>query len=632
MQFNELGLAAPILKALEGEGYTTPTPIQAQAIPAVLEGKDLLGIAQTGTGKTAAFALPILTLLAQTTKPPMRKGCRALVLSPTRELASQIAASFRTYGKFMGLKVAVIFGGVDIRKQIQNLAGGVDVIVATPGRLLDHVGERTVDLSGTEIFVLDEADQMLDMGFVKPIRQIASRLSRRRQNLFFSATMPKEIAGLADELLNPDPVKVSVTPVSKTADRVEQKIIFVEARKKRALLVELFGDQSMERTLVFTRTKRGADRVARHLELAGINASAIHGNKSQRQREKALEAFKRSDIKVLVATDIAARGIDIDNVSHVVNYELPEVPEAYVHRIGRTARAGASGQAISLCDAAERDLLRNIERITRQKIPSEDRRGDDTLESQPEPQRSRNGGSSGRPERSQRSGRPPQHARGRGRNEEGRSNGEGNPRPANRQRVAHGDGQVSERHAVETVGARPERRPRDAEGDRGNRSQRPAEANARRNEQGANGGHRKGPRPQGNRGNGRGERDDRYGQRGERRGASEFGAEGGRRSGEARGERTERGEPRGEHSSRSERPAQWNKAPRRDPAGGREDRSEGGRDGGRGRRNHAGDRQTNGNASGSDRPNRNHRGGANRQNPNRSKPQAQRPVSFGADI
>ncbi|MBU2581621.1 MAG: DEAD/DEAH box helicase [Alphaproteobacteria bacterium] len=378
MKFEDLGLAAPVLKALNGEGYTIPTPIQQQAIPPVLEGVDLLGIAQTGTGKTAAFALPILTRLTNDNREPMRKGCRVLVLSPTRELASQIAESFRVYGRYLGVKVAVVFGGVDIRKQIQTLSRGVDVVVATPGRLLDHVGQKTIDLSGTEIFVLDEADQMLDMGFVKPIRRIAGCLSKNRQNLFFSATMPTEIAGLADDLLN-KPVKVSVTPISKTADRIEQRVIFVEAPKKRALLVELFGNAELERTLVFTRTKRGADRVASHLEAAGIAAAAIHGNKSQRQRERALDSFKVGKTRVLVATDIAARGIDIDAVSHVVNFDLPEVPEAYVHRIGRTARAGASGRAISFCDNAERDLLRAVEKLTRQSIPTEDRRSDKSL-------------------------------------------------------------------------------------------------------------------------------------------------------------------------------------------------------------------------------------------------------------
>jgi ATP-dependent RNA helicase RhlE len=373
--FSDLGLAAPLLKALEGEGYTTPTPIQAKAIPAVLAGSDLLGIAQTGTGKTAAFALPILHRLAADPRPAPRKGCRVLVLSPTRELATQIADSFRTYGRHYGFHVAVVFGGVAHRPQIQALARGVDVLIATPGRLLDHMGERNAVLNGTEILVLDEADQMLDLGFEKPIRRIVSHLSSRRQNLFFSATMPREIAGLANELLR-NPVQVSVAPVGTTVERVSQRVIHVEASKKRALLAELFADPAMSRTLVFTRTKRGADRVAHHLETKGIRVAAIHGNKSQRQREQALEAFRESSIRVLVATDIAARGIDIDLVTHVVNFELPDVPEAYVHRIGRTARAGAAGIAISLCDVEEREQLRSIERLTRQSIAAEDRRND----------------------------------------------------------------------------------------------------------------------------------------------------------------------------------------------------------------------------------------------------------------
>ncbi|WP_020086931.1 DEAD/DEAH box helicase [Hyphomicrobium zavarzinii] len=376
--FSDLRLAEPILKALNEEGYTTPTPIQAKAIPPVMEGRNLLGIAQTGTGKTAAFALPILNRLAADRRAAPRKGCRVLVLSPTRELATQIGESFRAYGRHLGITVAVVFGGVAHRPQIQALSRGVDVLVAAPGRLLDLMEQRCADISGTEIFVLDEADQMLDLGFVKPIRRIVSHLSHRRQNLFFSATMPKEIAGLADELLQ-DPVKVSVAPVATTAERVRQRVIHIEAGKKRALLAELLADPAMERTLVFTRTKRGADRVARHLEGGGTKVAAIHGNKSQRQRENALEDFRTSRIKVLVATDIAARGIDIDLVTHVINYELPEVPEAYVHRIGRTARAGASGIAISLCDVDEREQLRAIERLTRQQIPHEDRRNDASI-------------------------------------------------------------------------------------------------------------------------------------------------------------------------------------------------------------------------------------------------------------
>jgi ATP-dependent RNA helicase RhlE len=370
--FDQLGLNAALLKTLNAEGYATPTPIQAQAIPPVLAGKDLMGIAQTGTGKTAAFALPILHRLAADRRPPLRQGARVLVLSPTRELATQIAQSFNTYGRHLDLSVALIFGGVPHRPQIRAMSRGVDVLVATPGRLLQHVDERSVVLSGTEIVVLDEADQMLDMGFIRPIRQILSKLSAKRQSLFFSATMPKEIDALAAEMLH-KPERVSVTPVAKTADRVRQSVIHIEPQRKHALLVELFADPAMRRTIVFTRTKRGADKVARHLEAAGIAVAAIHGNKSQGQREAALGAFRKGRIRGLIATDIAARGIDIDEVTHVVNYELPNVPESYVHRIGRTARAGAEGVAISLCAADERKLLRDIERLTRQSIASTDR-------------------------------------------------------------------------------------------------------------------------------------------------------------------------------------------------------------------------------------------------------------------
>ena len=378
MQFQDLGLPSPLLKALADEGYEAPTPIQAQAIPPIVGGADLLGIAQTGTGKTAAFALPILARLEADRRPAPRRGCRALILSPTRELAAQIGASFKTYGRHLGFRVAVVFGGVSMRAQIEALARGVDILVATPGRLIDHMDSRNAVISGTEIFVLDEADQMLDLGFFRPIRKIVGHLSARRQNLFFSATMPPEIAKLADELLV-DPVKVAVAPVATTAERVEQRVIHVEHAQKRGVLVELLADPDMARTLVFARTKRGADRVAQHLDKAGISSAAIHGNKSQRQREEALDAFKSAKVRVLVATDIAARGIDIDAVSHVVNFELPEVPEAYVHRIGRTARAGASGSAISLCDGEERSLLRAIERLTRQVIPAEDRRNDQSI-------------------------------------------------------------------------------------------------------------------------------------------------------------------------------------------------------------------------------------------------------------
>jgi ATP-dependent RNA helicase RhlE len=377
-QFSDLGLAQPLLKALHAEGYDKPTPIQAQAIPSVMQGKDLLGIAQTGTGKTAAFALPILHRLAADKQRPPRRGCRVLVLSPTRELASQIADSFRTYGRFMGVTVAVVFGGAKISPQIKALANGVDVLVATPGRLIDHLQQHTAYLGETEIFVLDEADQMLDLGFILPIRKIVAKLPAHRQNLFFSATMPTEIGKLAGELLK-DPAKVSVTPESTTVERVDQSLLFIEAPRKRALLAELFAEKALSRVIVFTRTKRGADRVARYLEASGVSAASIHGDKSQPQRERALAAFKAGACRALVATDIAARGIDVDSVSHVINYELPNVPEAYVHRIGRTARAGADGMAISLCSDDERPLLKDIQKTTRQTIPSFDRRNDPRL-------------------------------------------------------------------------------------------------------------------------------------------------------------------------------------------------------------------------------------------------------------
>jgi len=376
--FASLGLSAPILKALVREGYTTPTPIQAKAIPSVMLGRDLLGIAQTGTGKTAAFALPILHRLALDKKPAPRKGARCVVLAPTRELASQIAESFRTYGSGLGMTVAVVFGGAKYGPQIKALAAGVDVLVATPGRLIDHMGERTADLSSTEILVLDEADQMLDLGFLQPIKRIVSSMSKKRQNLFFSATMPTEIGKLAADLLI-DPVKVEVAPSATTVERIDQQLLFIEAPRKRALLVELFEDPKMTRALVFTRTKRGADRVAKYLEAAQISAAAIHGDKSQSQRERALASFKAGKVRALIATDIAARGIDVDSVSHVIQYELPQVPESYVHRIGRTARAGAGGIAISFCADDERGLLKDIQKTTRQTIPTFDRRNDRQL-------------------------------------------------------------------------------------------------------------------------------------------------------------------------------------------------------------------------------------------------------------
>lgn len=372
-QFSELGLAEPVLRALAQEGYDAPTPIQAQSIPSLLDGKDLLGIAQTGTGKTAAFALPILDRLSKSDTRTPKGACRVLVLAPTRELAAQIGDSFRAYGRFLNVRTTVVVGGVAPGPQIKAIAPGVEVLVATPGRLLDHVDSGKLSLKHVEVVVLDEADHMLDLGFLPPIKRIVKMLPRNRQNLFFSATMPGQIGQLAGDMLS-DPVKVSVTPVATTQERVEQSVYLIERTRKRQLLAELLDNPVFKRTLVFTRTKRGADRVARHLEANKISAAAIHGNKSQNQRERALNAFKDGQINVLVATDIAARGIDVDSVSHVVNFELPNVPESYVHRIGRTARGGASGTAIAFCDEEERGLLRDIEKTTRQSIPVIDRR------------------------------------------------------------------------------------------------------------------------------------------------------------------------------------------------------------------------------------------------------------------
>ena len=366
--FTDLNLSEPLLRALTAEGYEKPTPIQAQSIPSLLAGKDLLGIAQTGTGKTAAFALPILQKLSQHTERPARGTCRALILSPTRELAAQIGESFRVYGKFLKVTRAVVFGGVSLNKQVDILRGGVDVVVATPGRLVDLIERKALTLAKVEIFVLDEVDQMLDLGFIHAIRKITGMLPSHRQNLFFSATMPKEIAGLANNLLT-DPVKVEVTPVATTAERVNQSVIHVDPANKAKLLAALLQDNNMTRTLVFTRTKHGADKVMKHLSNAGFTAAAIHGNKSQNNRERALAGFKAGKILVLVATDIAARGIDVDGVSHVVNYDLPHVPESYVHRIGRTARAGAEGSAIAFCTPEDRGLLRDIEKTIRAQVP-----------------------------------------------------------------------------------------------------------------------------------------------------------------------------------------------------------------------------------------------------------------------
>jgi ATP-dependent RNA helicase RhlE len=368
MQFAELGLIPPIAQAVAGQGYEKPTPIQAQAIPHVLAGRDLLGLAQTGTGKTAAFALPILQRLAHIAPGRGHRYIRCLVLTPTRELAAQIGESFTTYGAHLPLRTTVIFGGVGEHPQKQALRNGIDILVATPGRLLDLCGQGLVDLKQLEVFVLDEADRMLDMGFIHDVKRVINMLPSRRQTLFFSATMPREAQELADRLLY-QPETVAVVPPSTTAERVEQEAFLVEKADKRSLLVEVLRDTSMKRVLVFSRTKHGANRIAEHLEKAGIGAEAIHGNKSQNARERALSNFKSGRIRVLVATDIAARGIDIDDVTHVVNFDVPEVPETYVHRIGRTARAGASGMAMTFIEHEERQDWRNIVKLTRQDIP-----------------------------------------------------------------------------------------------------------------------------------------------------------------------------------------------------------------------------------------------------------------------
>jgi ATP-dependent RNA helicase RhlE len=372
MSFAEMGLSASLLKAIQHEGYTTPTPIQQQSIGHVLAGKDLLGIAQTGTGKTAAFALPILDRLAAAggTKQRGRKA-RVLVLSPTRELATQIAASFSAYGRHTGLRQTVIYGGVSQHPQARAIRDGVDIVVATPGRLMDLMNQGLVKLDGIEILVIDEADRMFDMGFIRDIRKIVSQLPTNRQTLLFSATMPADIRELANSVLK-DPVRVQVAAKNAAADTVEQAVYFVEKRNKPTLLKHVIATHAMSRVIVFTRTKHGADKVARSLAKAGIRSEAIHGNKSQNARQRSLMNFKSNKPPVLVATDVAARGLDIDEVSHVVNYDLPDVAETYVHRIGRTGRAGATGVAVSFCDRDERACLRDIEKLLGKKTPIRD--------------------------------------------------------------------------------------------------------------------------------------------------------------------------------------------------------------------------------------------------------------------
>ena len=371
MKFTELNLISPILLAIKAQGYENPTPIQQQAIPRILARQDLLACAQTGTGKTAAFALPILQLLTEKNKPlPVGRPreIRVLILTPTRELASQIGESFSSYGKELDLRNTVIFGGVGQNPQANAIRKGVDIVVATPGRLLDLMKQRLVKFTSLEIFVLDEADRMLDMGFIHDVRRVIAAIPKMRQTLFFSATMPPEINKLAQQILT-RPVRIEVTPVATTAEKIVQSVFLVEKNKKTSLLIQQLKDPATVRSLVFTRTKRDANHVTEALVAAGIGAVAIHGNKSQGARERALANIKKGAIRVLVATDIAARGIDIDQISHVFNYDIPNVPESYVHRIGRTARAGKEGIAVSFCSAEERSFLADIERTIRKKIP-----------------------------------------------------------------------------------------------------------------------------------------------------------------------------------------------------------------------------------------------------------------------
>ncbi|NOY26587.1 MAG: DEAD/DEAH box helicase, partial [Oligoflexia bacterium] len=368
-QFSSLGLSEPLLQAISACGYITPTPIQVQAIPPLLLGKDLLGCAQTGTGKTAAFALPVLQHLSSSpSRTRGKRPIRALVLTPTRELAAQIGGSFDRYGKFLDLSHHVIFGGVGQNPQVRALNQGRDILVACPGRLLDLVGQGFIDLSQVDFFVLDEADRMLDMGFIHDVRRVLRLLPESRQNLLFSATMPRVIVDLADDLLD-SPVFIEVSPETKTVDRIDQTVMFVEKADKRRLLAEIIGTGDIAQALVFTRTKHGANRLVRQLDQAGIASQAIHGNKSQGARTRALDAFRDGRLSILVATDVASRGIDVDGVSHVFNFDLPNEPETYVHRIGRTGRAGRAGKAIAFCDHSEGAYLRDIERLIGESIP-----------------------------------------------------------------------------------------------------------------------------------------------------------------------------------------------------------------------------------------------------------------------
>ncbi len=467
MSFDSLGLSAELLRAVSEQGYTEPTPVQRQAIPVVLEGKDILAGAQTGTGKTAGFTLPLLQLLSQKAQGKGRRPIRALVLTPTRELAAQVAESIEIYGRHLPLGSTVVFGGVKINPQIEKLRHGVDILVATPGRLLDHAQQKTVDLSHVEFLVLDEADRMLDMGFIHDIRKVLAMLPSGRQNLLFSATYSQEIKTLADKLLNA-PVLIEVARRNTTAETVEQRVYRVDRERKRELLSFLIGSRNWRQVLVFTRTKHGANRLAQQLEKDGLSAAAIHGNKSQGARTRALAGFKQGEIRVLVATDIAARGLDIDQLPHVVNFELPNVPEDYVHRIGRTGRAGREGEAISLVCVDENRLLRDIERLLKRELASEILPGyepDPSIKPEPIKNGRNGGGDRGR-------GRPQQAPR---RRNTGQQAGAGQEKPgARRKRPA----------AAAKTGNEPPRsqnsRPQRPAAAKGQQQSAPSEANGNR--------------------------------------------------------------------------------------------------------------------------------------------------------
>ncbi|HVW01917.1 MAG TPA: DEAD/DEAH box helicase [Planctomycetaceae bacterium] len=463
MSFQELGLSEPILRAVADQGYTTPTPIQAQAIPHVAEGRDLLGCAQTGTGKTAAFALPILHRLTHTGNPPKGRGrrIRVLVLSPTRELALQIGESFATYGAGTALRQAVIFGGVNQNPQTRALQNGVDILIATPGRLLDPMSQGFIDFKHLEIFVLDEADRMLDMGFMPDIRRIVEKLPEHRQNLLFSATMPDDIRKLADTILR-DPAEITIAPVKETTELIEQSVFYVNKQQKSQLLIHLLHTRPVERCVVFSRTKHGADRVVRHLVRAGIKAEALHGDKSQLVRQRTLGNFKHNRTQVLVATDLAARGIDVDGITHVVNFDLPHDPETYIHRIGRTGRAGANGTAIAFCDREERKQLKAIERLIRQTLLVED----DHPDYKAVPQHAEPAEQSERPERPARPERREHGARPQNGQSNRRHRGRtrGKPAPADQPAAAAaGAPEAAANSGANTAGTgeRPPRRPDD---------------------------------------------------------------------------------------------------------------------------------------------------------------------------